>query len=154
MGTLLGAILAVETVALLLFFPKFKQRMLQRKEVQEHLLRSFYPPTPVPSRRPPVRFSNGESRSQLLVARDTSLTANTPKQNPDEVIMAIKNHIGLDTREEAGAIYGEAQNGSRVAQFIVGMALLKSGRPGARDWLRLSAEQDFGPAQDHMEEAG
>jgi hypothetical protein len=82
------------------------------------------------------------------------LGAIPPKRNEDEII-AVKNYMGFDTREEAEAIYEQARNGNPVAQFIVGIALQTSGRPGANAWLRLSAEQGFGPAQQHLgEEAG
>lgn len=63
--------------------------------------------------------------------------------------------MGFDTREEADAIYAEAKAGSAVAQFILGMALLRRSRSEGKAWLLLSAEQGFGPAQHHLgQEAG
>ena len=169
MGSVLGAILAFETVALVLLFPKFKQRLLQRKEARGRFLRSLkHPKPPTPQRRKIFDFlllpsqpatprknrsSEIENQFPLLVNHQLS-TANKSKANPEETLTAIKSYIGLDVRDEAGAIYTEAENGDRVAQFIVGMALRRSGRPGAKAWLRLSAEQDFEPAQNHLEETG
>lgn len=141
MGSLLGAILAVETVALVLLFPKLKQRMLQRKGARDRFLQSLQRPKPVPSR------PQQQPWSRFLIA---PRAANTPEQNPDEAITAIKNYMAFDTREEASAIFTEAKEGNAVAQFIVGMALARSGRKDAKAWLRLSAEQDFGPAQHHL----
>jgi len=90
----------------------------------------------------------------LLARRDT-LAAIPPRRNQEEEITAVKNYMCFDSRDEADAIYAQAQNGNPVAQFIVGMALQSSGRPEANAWLRLSAEQGFGPAQHHLgEEAG
>jgi hypothetical protein len=146
-GTILAAILAVESVALLFLFPKFKQRMLQRKEFRKRFLRSVNRPRPVPSphpRQPSARAN------RLLISRDTPLIADIRKQNPETAITAVKNYMAFDTRDEAVAIYDQARNGNAVAQFIVGIALQRSGYPGANSWLRLSAQQNFGPAQDHL----
>lgn len=146
MGSVLGAILAVEAVALVLLFPKFRERILQRKEARERFLRSLQRPKPVPTRR------QQHPQWRLLVAPRAS---NPPEQNADEAIAAIKNYMALDTSEEASAIYTEAKDGSAVAQFIVGMALLRIARKDATAWLRLSADQNFTPAQHSLgKEAG
>lgn len=141
MGSILGAILAVETVALVLLFPKFRQRMLQRKEARDRFLQSLQRPSPVP-RRP-----WHQPQSPFLIAPSAP---SPPEQNPEDAIAAIKNYMAFDMREDARAIFTEAKKGSAVAQFIVGMALLRIGRKDAKAWLRLSAEQNFAPAQDHL----
>jgi hypothetical protein len=150
-GSILRAIFAVETVALVLLFPKFKERMLQRKEARERFLRSLQRPKPLLSRHQ-KKPRPSEGRSQLLIP---ARPANPSQQNPEEAITAVRSYMGFDTREEADAIYAEAKDGSAVAQFIVGMALLLRSRSVGKAWLRLSAEQGFGPARDHLgKEAG
>ncbi len=170
MGLVLGAILAVEAVALVLLFPKLKQRLLQRKDARERFLHNLQDPIPpippgrkdigyllspsdwAPSRKSP--YPAGENQFPHIVSHEVSSAPSRLRSDPDETVVAIRTYIGLESRAEASAIYAEAQSGNRVAQFIVGMALQKSGGPGAEDWLRLSADQDFEPAQNHLEEAG
>ncbi|MDT8069403.1 MAG: hypothetical protein ROO76_14660 [Terriglobia bacterium] len=73
----------------------------------------------------------------------------------EEILKAVVNHVGLDSSEEAQAIYAEARRGNQVGQFIVGMALLKAGREeAATPWFDLSAAQGFEPAKQHLRKAG
>jgi hypothetical protein len=72
----------------------------------------------------------------------------------EEILKAILHHVSLDDLEEARAVYDEALRGNRVAQFIVGMSLLKAKHPDAANvWLQLSAEQGFEPATHHLRKA-
>ena len=64
----------------------------------------------------------------------------------EEIAEAIMQYSSFN-REEGCAICREARRGNRVAQCIVGMALLKAHHSAAKDWLQLSAEQDFEPAK-------
>jgi hypothetical protein len=73
----------------------------------------------------------------------------------DDILQAISDYVPLDDVEEGRAVYAEAQCGNKVAEFIIGMALLKANRKeAARTWLGLSAEQGFGPAIQHLKMAG
>lgn len=169
MGTILGAILAVETVTLLVLFPTFKRRLIQRKESRERFLRSLQKPKPTrPAPRKHLQFlpkpsesttpkknnhANAETQFPVAVNHEVP-SGNQSKSSPDEIVAALTSYIGLDSRDEAAAIYAEAQKENKVAQFIVGMALQRSGRSGAEDWFRLSAERDFQPAQNHLQETG
>ena len=74
---------------------------------------------------------------------------------PTKEIVAAVTHYGALDDEEAGAICEEARGGNRVAQFIVGMALLSTThRESANTWLRLSAQQGFGPARQELAKIG
>ncbi len=64
-----------------------------------------------------------------------------------EILQAISSYVALGSIEEARSVYAEAQCGNRIAQFIVGNALLATNRfTVGRAWLRLSAQQGFSPA--------
>lgn len=68
----------------------------------------------------------------------------------EEILRAVFNHVGLESMEEARPIYAEARKGNKVAQFIVGIALVKAGREeAAQIWLDSSAAQGFEPAKEH-----
>lgn len=72
----------------------------------------------------------------------------------EDVVAAVTQHTSLDN-EEGNAICEEARRGNKVAQYIVGMALLKAEHPeSARAWLQASAEQGFEPAQKYLLKAG
>jgi hypothetical protein len=89
------------------------------------------------------------------VRPDSRVPRNLQINLPDEEILkAILRHVSLDDLEEARAVYDEALQGNRVAQFIVGMSLLKAKHSDAANmWLQLSAEQNFGPATHQLRKA-
>ncbi len=62
------------------------------------------------------------------------------------LLAAVVEHVALDSFEEARPICDEAQMGNKVAQYIVGMALLKTDRRAAEAWLEMSAQQGYVPA--------
>lgn len=73
----------------------------------------------------------------------------------EEILKAVAQYVPLDDLEEARSVYTEAQRGNKVAEFIVGMALLKAHhKDAAEGWLGLSAEQGFEPAKQHLKKAG
>lgn len=72
-----------------------------------------------------------------------------------EILQAISTYVALNDLEEARSVYEEAQRGNRIAQFIVGNALLTTNHVAvARAWLRLSAHQGFSPALQRLEVGG
>lgn len=64
-----------------------------------------------------------------------------------QLLSAVSNYVALGS-DEAGRICEEAQSGNRVAQYIVGVALLRENcATAAEGWLHLSANQGYEPAQ-------
>lgn len=62
------------------------------------------------------------------------------------LLSAVMNYVGFDS-EDAIRICEEAQLGNKVAQYILGIALLRVDRlADSEQWLHLSAEQGYEPA--------
>jgi hypothetical protein len=73
----------------------------------------------------------------------------------EEILQAITHHVSLDAIDEARSIYQEALLGNKVAEFIVGMALMKTDHKELGEaWLGLSADKGFEPAIEHLRKAG
>lgn len=62
------------------------------------------------------------------------------------LLAAVVEFVALDSFEEARPVCDEAQMGNKAAQYIVGMALLKTDRRAAEAWLEMSAQQGYAPA--------
>ena len=69
------------------------------------------------------------------------------EKSSQQLLSAVINYVALDS-DEAMRICEEARSGNKVAQYIVGVALLReSEATAAEKWLHLSANQGYEPAR-------
>ena len=70
---------------------------------------------------------------------------------PDELIVNAVTAYVCVQRAEGRAVYDEARGGNKIAEYIVGMALLKAEYSEfGQAWLKLSADLGFEPAAQEL----